>query len=950
MTSESTITVAGDGSSASMGASERPLQPGDLVGRYVVLSKVGAGGMGIVYAAYDPELDRRVALKLLHGEVAEARERRQKRLLREARAMAKLAHPNVVAIHDVGAHEEQVYIAMEFVEGETLTAWSRARPRPWQEVLEVFVAAGRGLAAAHDSGLVHRDFKPDNVMIGTGVASVRVMDFGLARTTDSTTDTATSGPQDVGRLDMTRAGSLAGTPAYMAPETLRYEPVGPAADQFSFCVALWETLYGEHPFAGETAAVLLSNVSAGRVRPPPPGRSVPRWLRRACLRGLALDPSQRFDGMHALVRALEGGPVRAWRLRGLAAVAVLAAVGAGAAAIAGQRRAQAIARCEAEGESIAAVWNEGRRTELQAAIVGSGVPDAEATVDRVTPWLDAHAEQWADARADACLRTEVEQVWDEERFDRSVWCLDDRKRALDALLATMGRREPAAVHRVVEAAAALTPVEPCLDEHVLQRQPAPPRQERDAVAAVRDELSRATALHNAAAYDEALDAARGALAQAEELHSTALVGECRFRVGEVLEEKGAFAEAERALEDAYFEAVEGGASELAIDSARALAFLVAYRFSRFADAMRWWRQSDVLDRQLPDPNGLRRGQSLARLAMVHRAAGEYAKAEEAGLRAVALLEGALGPDHPGVARVLTGLGLDSAHVRRLDAAREYFERALAIQEGAFGPDHMAVAYVLDNLGTTLSDLGLRSESFAARERSLRIRERVLGRDHPDVATSLSLLANEYRDTGDHERAREMIERALAIQEKTLGPDDLDVARTLTYLANIHHVRGDAVAARPLLERAVRIAEATLGPEHPELAYPLGALAGVLVELGEIAAARGLFERVGQLIERGASAEHPQLVDVYEPLAEIAMQEGRAADAVANAERAAAVAEAAALEPTRVAAIRFTLARAVALEGSDPVRAQELAQLAREAYAAAGDRAKEVAEIDAWLAR
>ncbi len=281
----------------------RMFERGDPIGRYVVLSKLGVGGMGVVYAAYDPELDRKVAIKLMlpgHRNDAQVSEGRT-RLLREAQALARLNHPNVVAVHDVGTLDASVWIAMEFVEGQTINDWAAAKPRSWLDALAVMRQAGLGLQAAHEANLLHRDFKPDNVMVGAD-GRVRVMDFGLARgdgpregvpveLPGAPSSAATSSSS----LDaeVTAGNALLGTPAYMSPEQWRRTVIDTRSDQFSFCVTLWELLYAERPFEGDSVANLMCSVLEDRRRPPAAGRNVPTWLRKVCERGLAAAPSQR---------------------------------------------------------------------------------------------------------------------------------------------------------------------------------------------------------------------------------------------------------------------------------------------------------------------------------------------------------------------------------------------------------------------------------------------------------------------------------------------------------------------------------------------------------------------------------------------------------------------------------------------------------------------------------
>jgi serine/threonine protein kinase/tetratricopeptide (TPR) repeat protein len=270
------------------------LSPGDVVGRYVVLELIGSGGMGSVYTARDPELDRKVALKLLHQVQGQAR------LLREAKALARLAHPNVVTAHDVGTYDGRVFLAMEFIDGLTLRQWCALRRRTWREVVNVFAHAARGLAAAHASGIVHRDFKPDNVLIGKD-GRVRVLDFGLAG------EAGMWPPEEAhadGSNDWSSPIPIMGTPAYMAPEQHLALTTDARTDQFSFCIALWEALFGGRPFQLSTLAALSPRAALPAI---PTRSDVPDWLARLVLRGLAFDPGERYASMDTIVAELDAG-------------------------------------------------------------------------------------------------------------------------------------------------------------------------------------------------------------------------------------------------------------------------------------------------------------------------------------------------------------------------------------------------------------------------------------------------------------------------------------------------------------------------------------------------------------------------------------------------------------------------------------------------------------------
>lgn len=288
------------------------LQPGTKLGRYVIAEVLGMGGMGVVYVARDPELQRDVAIKVLRSDFARAHPDAARRIIREARAMAKLSHPNVVAVYDVGTIDDQVFVAMERITGTSLREWLRSTPRSPAEILEVFSDAGRGLVTAHDSGIVHRDFKPDNVLVGRD-GRARVTDFGLA--------------YDAGDDDEARI--VAGTPAYMAPEQHAGGHVDARSDQFGFAVALYEALYGARPFSGATRETLVEDIRRGSVAPPPARTKVPASLRRILLRALAVTPGNRFPTMHELLKAL--GRDRGRRPRQVAYVALVGFIAVGVA-------------------------------------------------------------------------------------------------------------------------------------------------------------------------------------------------------------------------------------------------------------------------------------------------------------------------------------------------------------------------------------------------------------------------------------------------------------------------------------------------------------------------------------------------------------------------------------------------------------------------------------------
>src|SRR5688572_875025 len=349
------------------GGAPMPL-PNTRFGRYVILDRIGHGGMGVVYTAYDSELDRKVALKLLKisKDSAEGPTEGRARLVREAKAMAQLAHPNVVTVHDVGTIEGRVFVAMEFVHGMTLRKWCTATPRTWREKVALFVQAGRGLVAAHAAGLVHRDFKPDNVLVGDD-GRVRVTDFGLARPSetieiDGTVVSKRSGPV---HAELTEPGLVMGTPPYMAPEQTAGRPADAKMDQFAFCVSLFEALHGQRPYFGKTREEIRDRIHAGDIRPWPKSSDVPGWLRAVAERGLRYDPAMRWESMADLIDALARRP---WKRR--FAATGLAAMGLGAAlTVALMPGDELDGRCVGADDHVAAKWDADHRARARDAVL-----------------------------------------------------------------------------------------------------------------------------------------------------------------------------------------------------------------------------------------------------------------------------------------------------------------------------------------------------------------------------------------------------------------------------------------------------------------------------------------------------------------------------------------------------------------------------------------------------
>ncbi|MEM7160063.1 MAG: protein kinase, partial [Myxococcota bacterium] len=457
------------------GVANSRMAPGASIGRFVVLEPLGAGGMGVVYAAYDPQLDRRVALKLVRTDTDHDPARARERLIREARAMAKLSHPNVVGVFDVGMVGQAVFVAMELVEGQNLRHWLAAKTRSWSELRQVYLQAAAGLSAAHAVGLVHRDFKPDNVIVGPE-GRARVGDFGLARaSTTAVTLESVPGPEGSSTMATTAAhseSSWAGTPAYMAPEVLAGKPADERSDQYSLCASLYEALAGTVPFPATSMAELMVRVQSGSIEPPK-RRLGPGWLMAVAMRGLSRRPEDRFSTMQALARALRHDRRRR-AVAGFGAGAVLLAGTTTGAFFVGQDRSpDAPAPCVHAQQALAEVWSDGDATALHTNFSRVSSVYGDATATSVERALDRWGERWTEAHRDTCEATHVRGEQSEALLDLRMACLRNRLGRVEALTQSFAEPDETIVEHAVEAVASLPTIAECSDARGLQAIEAP---------------------------------------------------------------------------------------------------------------------------------------------------------------------------------------------------------------------------------------------------------------------------------------------------------------------------------------------------------------------------------------------------------------------------------------------------------------------------------------------
>jgi len=864
-----------------------------MVGRFELRRLLGRGAFGSVYLAYDPTLERKVAVKVLDASVRQPSDRA--RMLREARALAQLEHPNVLTIYDVVVDADRVVIAMELVEGGTLVDWIErnavGEAGRFAALLDLALGAARGLSAAHDAGITHRDIKPANILIGDD-GRPRVADFGIARA-------ATERPEPEAGFEVTanhteavtglsRSAAVAGTPAFMAPE--QFDGVADAAsDQWGLCATLWYAAYGESAYRGDTVPERAAAVRGPPVDPPNTAHGVPEWFRKVLVRGLQPIPSDRWPSVSALADALvkaSRGRIRRRVALAASAVATTVVLGVGATRLDHARR---LAACDAQADPIAAVWNEGVEQTVRVSMRATGAGHAASTAERVSARVEAYADDWRAVAIRVC-QDEVSGDWSSEVRERAMWCLDDRLAQLSAVLERLQHADTEAVNNAVSAATALRQVEPCGQPATLARLPIPSR-DRSEVSAVRDALERAVALEATGAYEAGLELAQAQLERATAIGWPPLVASAQARVGLLLLESGDFPGAESMLQAAYFTALEAGATEVAYNAARLLVHAVGVGQSRHDDGRKWWEHAETMRTQLPDDDGLRQAASLRYLAALEYERGAYVEAYELDARALTLREQALGTEHPKVADSLTGMANGRHEMGAYAEAKELHARALETRRAAFGPDHPIVAQSLTNLGEAHRAMGAFDEAAEFHEQALRIREAALGREHPEVALSLNNKANTRLQAEAYEEAAALHRRALEIRRAAFGPEHPDVAQSLSNLGEVHRMTEAYEDARRSYEEALRILEVALGPHHLRTSHVLNNLALVHSTMGNDAKATELYRRALKAREAAVGLEHPLIAQTLTNLASLRMYACDLDEAEAQYQRALSILEA-----------------------------------------------------------
>jgi tetratricopeptide (TPR) repeat protein len=869
------------------GPIEGPLRPGQRVAdKYEVERAVGEGGMGVVYLARDVRLERDIALKV-GSAISSAG---LARMEREAQTLARLSHPNVVVIHEVGEVEGRAFVAMEHVAGGTARTWLRAKPRTTREIVTLFCAAGDGLAAAHAAGIVHRDFKPDNVLVGED-GRPRVADFGLAREVAGDVDEQPDKPS----IEITRAGAIVGTPAYMAPEQLAGEAVDARADQFAFAAALWEALYGLRPFPGNTPDEVKAAIETSEPRTAAKDRRVPRDVELALRRALRPIAADRWPSLAGLLAELRHDRARRRRTFALAAGGlVLVAAGVTVPLV-----MRGPAPCTDDAAALAPTWNDTRAAALAHAF---------AAVNGATVWtslrprVDHYAQGWIAAHHDACKATRIDGSQSEALLDRRMMCLIAARAQLEAVLAGWTANGRSIVAQAPDDLGVLPDIAACGDTKTLGKQtplPADPKVR----AAIEKAFTAIATAGLAYMHDDAhdpVDLGNHTLAAATATGWSPVIARATVAKASLELRAGATDQARADLQQAATLATAGGDD---VGAAWAMAHLADSFVDdrRAADAKPWLALANALHERIADdpeldttllgieaqlamlsgdPNtmldaskrayditarafpadGYQLAAAHRNVALAYQVAGRWPEAIGEIQLALTAAETGLGKDHPYTASTLGELAQAEGHIGKLDDARAHARQAAAALEAWYGPDHH-VASELDSLAVIEMNRGDQPAARAAFDRELAILHEHDPKSPrlPDVETNYGVMLATFGHLAD---AMPHAEQGLAGHLATLGRDNPQLNTDYTLVAYIQRGTGKLADAERNGRESVRVVENKLGANHPDSVGPRTELSYTLVAEGKYAEAAALLEPMVALAASSNDVPPPAAAEVH----------------------------------------------------------------------------------------
>jgi serine/threonine protein kinase len=835
----------------------RPLDEGGTIDRYRVLEQVGRGAMGVVYRAHDPKLGRDVAVKLASaGLPGTGGPDDPARLKAEAQTLARISHPNVVTILDVGEHDGEVFLAMELVRGPTLRRWLDAQRRPWTEILPVLCAVGRGLAAVHAAGLIHRDVKPGNIMVGDD-GRVRLMDFGLASLVvdDAVTLAGSVGDGPSGSVPSEAFSHPRGTLPYMAPEQHRRRSLDPRADQFSLCVTMHEALYREHPFEGDSPLGIAAAIVEGRLRPLPADAPVPAGVGRVLRRGLAAMPGDRWPDVDTLLRAIEQVAARPRRLRWIAGSSLGALVVAGTMMVAVEWKS-ASDPCEGVERAIEGAWGPARQAEVKARFEVAGAAFVETSWPRVDEAMGRYRDEWSAARVSTCRMGTVG-----EDVAERVGCLERHRRAFEGLAHELARADDVTVRMALEAAGRLAPVSECEDSRQSSKRDHGPRD--PAERARHDELAQRIAEVRALAILERYGAVLDALVELEPAVRASgrpdLLGELLAVRGSAERNLGRADVAAHAFEESYFAFESTGDQQRSASSALRLADLLIELGRRSDDARTWLRRGEAVLGRLDEIDAELEVQHQRVLGGIAELDGDLDAMVEHHRRALELAEQQRGPEAftSLIQREAYGNALFVAG--RSDEAIQTLREVIDGYERLVGPHHPATISPMTNLAAVLASTGRDEAAVEVLERAIAVTEDGHPLERPLAAMALRTLAFIRVGQQRFDEARRLAERRLALQQALTPEPDLLLADAIGSLATIDQIGGRndeaALGYRRQLDMLSTLGQEAADAYREALANWVVALSSVMTPTEVLARLEPEVERLSEML----GPEHPSTI-------------------------------------------------------------------------------------------
>ncbi len=844
------------------------------IGRHVVIEEIGRGGMGEVYLAYDPKLQREVALKRLRrkplGNDGKAR------FEQEARAMAKLSHPNVVSVYDVESLDNgQLVLVMEYVSGPTLRNWLRT-PRPWRDVLAQFLDAGRGLAAAHRAGLLHRDFKPANVLVSHDVA--KVTDFGIAKRAKDASGSlsfAASGelPGEADEEDLTREGEVLGTPRYMAPEQHRGNELTEAVDQFAFCVALWEALTQSAPYAGE-------GLAKQKHEGPPqwPTSCGPRWLGDALRRGLAPRPEERWTGMHELLGVLSE------KLHGRHKRWIWLVGAAGLAGVTGvssyYTQSSGPSPCSGAELQLERQWGQAARASVREGLTSIDVGYAASVWERADHRLDTYAAAWVDSYRSAC-EASARKEQSEAMMDLRVGCLDRGKQSLGAIVEALGKADAEVLRNADSMLDTLPDLERCSNIAALQESTRPPApSEVEAVRKARAAVAAANVARIGGDQAESTAQLARARALVDAVEYGPLRTEFQLARAELLLDQGDWTTADEALRSALRSAVEVHDWE---NTARAAAGLINTVGGGLG------RPNDVLILRNVAESAAK-GSSLLE-AEVHSAisnalleASDLEGAEHEARAALQKRIAELGAEHRRVASSRNNLGGVLRHQGRYQEAEDEFRVVITMLTESLGPDHPSIAVARNNLASLLHVRGRLQEAEAEIRLAQSVRKRSLGERHLLYGAGKLTLADILADARRIEEATTEAREGRAIIEAAVGGKHIKAGLAANTVGRIMIRSGRAREAEEAFRQYLEVLREIYGNEHPVLGNAYMNLAVAMRHLDELEEAERTLLETERIWTSAYGANHANLQGLHNNLGNLYLDMKRFEEARASFER------------------------------------------------------------------